>query len=374
MRHWRAARPGTAAPPATADPAAKHVFLHIGAPKTGTTFLQQVLWANREALAETGVCYPLSRPREHFHATMDLRQMTWGGKHDPAWDGAWDRVSERVRAWPGRAAVLSNELLGAATPDQIARAVRSLGPGELHIVFTARDFARQLPSDWQEQVKHTHSVTYPEFLEVLVNRADGARPHYYEMFWGLHDPVRVLAPWADAVGPGHVHVVTVPQAGASRDVLWRRFAALVGIAADSCDLAQGRSNESLGSVEAELLRRTNERADRVQPRVYDQKLRSYLVGTVLAGRPNRAAIPLPAEFGAWANERSEKLIAELQATGYHIVGDLEELRPAPASAGTRRDPTAISDGELLDAALDALAGLLTRPTAAPKTAPNRGST
>ena len=28
------------------------VFVHVGAPKTGTTFLQEVLWKNRKALGE----------------------------------------------------------------------------------------------------------------------------------------------------------------------------------------------------------------------------------------------------------------------------------------------------------------------------------
>ena len=34
------------------------VYLHIGAPKTGTTYLQEVLFTNRARLAEHGVLYP----------------------------------------------------------------------------------------------------------------------------------------------------------------------------------------------------------------------------------------------------------------------------------------------------------------------------
>jgi len=36
----------------------KTVYLHIGLHKTGTTFLQNVLRANTEALAEQGIIYP----------------------------------------------------------------------------------------------------------------------------------------------------------------------------------------------------------------------------------------------------------------------------------------------------------------------------
>jgi hypothetical protein len=31
------------------------VFLHIGAPKTGTTYLQDVLWSNKAELSRRGV-------------------------------------------------------------------------------------------------------------------------------------------------------------------------------------------------------------------------------------------------------------------------------------------------------------------------------
>src|ERR1700754_1132007 len=34
------------------------VYLHIGAPKSGTTFIQNVLWRNKEVLAEQGVVLP----------------------------------------------------------------------------------------------------------------------------------------------------------------------------------------------------------------------------------------------------------------------------------------------------------------------------
>lgn len=343
-----------------AAPAVKTVFLHVGAPKTGTTFLQHILWTNRARLGEQGVGYPLKRPREHFAATMDLRQMTWGGRRDPAWDGVWNAVAERARAWAGSRVVISNELLGAATPAQIKQAVQSLGDNEIDVVFTARDVARQLPSDWQEQVRHTHSVRYGAFIDDLVGA--GPTTPYHDEFWGLHDPLRVLRPWSDVVGTDHVHVITVPPAGASRDALWRRFAGVVDIDPDTCVLDDALPNESLGSVEAELLRRTNARADRVQPRVYDQKLRSYLVRRVLAERPGRAAIPLPERHSGWARERSEHIISELRESGYRIVGNLADLRPQPPLGASAPDPDTLSVDELFDAALDALAGLLTRPS------------
>lgn len=335
------------------------VVLHVGAPKTGSTFLQQVLWHNREALGAAGVGYPLDEPREHFAATMDLRELSWGGRRDPAWDGAWDRVVERIRGWRGHTAVFSNELLGGATPEQIRRAVDSLAPADVRVVFTARDLARQLPSDWQEQVKHTHAISYDDFVDDLVANGIDATPPYGPMFWGLHDPVHVLRPWAQAVGADHVHVVTVAPAGAPRDTLWRRFAQVLGIDPEPYDLAVERTNASLGAVEAELLRTLNERAGRLESREFRPVLRGRLIEEVLHERSPHAGIGLPERHRDWALARSQEMIDGLADAGYVIVGDLRDLEPA-APGDDAGDPGDVDDAALLEAALDALVGLITR--------------
>jgi hypothetical protein len=36
----------------------KRVLLHVGTPKTGTSYLQDVLFRNRELLREHGILYP----------------------------------------------------------------------------------------------------------------------------------------------------------------------------------------------------------------------------------------------------------------------------------------------------------------------------
>jgi hypothetical protein len=349
-------------------PTNKTVVLHIGAPKTGTTYLQQLLWRNRALLAERGVAYPLTSAREHFAATMDLRQASWGGRRDPAWTGAWDAVATRVRDWSGSRAVLSNELLGAATGRQIERAVESVHPAQVEVVFTARDLARQLPSEWQEQVRHNKVVELAEMLDGLVALSDVAELPPEAMFWRLHDPVRVLRPWADVVGPEHVRIVTVAPAGAPREILWRRFAEAIGIEPSGFDLDEGETNASLGLVEAELLRRMNVllHGSPVEP---NPGQRRYLVRQVLGRRAGSRTITLPARHADWARRRSAQLVDGIRAAGYHVIGDLADLQPAPPAA---EDTNEITERELLDAALDGLAGLLARP--APSGAPaNRGS-
>ena len=336
----------------------KRVVLHVGAPKTGSTFLQLVLWNNREILAGAGVGYPLEDQHEHFAATMDLREMTWGGERDPAWEGAWERVATSAREWPGHTAVFSNELLGGANREQISRAVQSLAPAEVEVVFTARDLARQLTSDWQEQVKHTHAVSFDDFIDDLVANGLDATPPFGPMFWGLHDPVHVLRPWADVIGTDHIYVITVPQAGAARDTLWRRFAERLDVDPQLCNVDVARANPSLGAVDAELVRAINEHADRLQARNYRDDLRGQLIEEVLQSHSGRAPIAFPERHRDWVRKRSHELIEGVRDAGYVVVGDLSELEPAPSTPDAI-DPARIDQAVFLDAALDALAGLIT---------------
>lgn len=351
-----AREPGVA--PMSRPGTAKTVVLHVGAPKTGSTFLQQVLWNNRDVLGDAGVGYLLDEPGEHFAVTMDLREMEWGGTRDPAWDGAWDRIAKRIRDWSGHTAVFSNELLGGATVAQVCRAVESLQPADVRVVFTARDLARQLSSDWQEQVKHTHTVTFDAFVDDLVAHGINAAPPFGPMFWGLHDPVHVLRAWSEVLGAANVAVVTVPQRGAPRELLWQRFAAHIGFDPQLCELDSARANPSLGAAEAELLRTINERADRKQPRHYDDPVRARLIDDGLALRAGRAPIAFPERHYEWVRTRSRELIEGVRHAGYVVVGDLAELEPVIPVPGAV-DPAHVDQATMLDAALDALAAAVT---------------
>ena len=59
---------------------------------------------------------------------------------------------KRVRRAPGTV-IISHEILAPAEPDQIARLRARPRRREVHIVYSARDLARQLPAEWQESIK-----------------------------------------------------------------------------------------------------------------------------------------------------------------------------------------------------------------------------
>ena len=326
---------------------ADRVIMHVGAPKTGTSFLQDRLFHNPEVLAAQGIRYPVDRADGQFLAALDLMQLTWGGLEKQA-GGAWDRLAEAVRSWPGTA-IVSHEILGYASRAHVRRALESLSaPGggtEVHVVLSVRDLARQIPAEWQENVKHRRLVTYGEFLDQI--RDPDRTSTLASWFWGVQEVPEILDRWGGELPPEQVHVVTVPHPGAPRDLLWERFMGVLGIEPTSLAEGTDRANPSLGVPETALVRRLNERLRDVVPNErYRQFVREYLVHQTLSRGQTSARLSVPPDVFVWADELSRSWRDHLSARGYDVVGDLDELVPAaplPWVDPDDPDPTEVAE-------------------------------
>ncbi len=334
----------------------KRVFFHVGAPKTGTTYLQNVLFQNRELLAANGVLYPYTDQGQSFRSMQDFRGAGWAGGRAAEFKGEWETVARRAREWDGPTVIVSNELLGGSQPDRIARGLATVQPAEVHVVFTARDLARQLVSDWQEQIKHKHTLTLEQFVDDLIEFGLDAPKPFGELFWGMHDATYVLNRWVTVVPAERIHVVTVPQSGAPRDTLWRRFCAVTGLEPELYDSDTERANTSMGVAETELVRRMNLDVQRMPHQHYDPLVRKLLAEDILGGQSPR--LMLPTGRLDWVDARSQQLIAELASSGYQIEGDLAELRPRPEDHAAYISPSELDDADLAPAAIRAATGLL----------------
>jgi hypothetical protein len=170
-------------------------------------------------------------------------------------------------------------------------------------------------------------------------------------------PANVAARWGGGLPPERVHIVTVPARAASSDELWQRFAAACDLdEVEGLDLAVERANESLGVVEAELLRRVNRALDgRISGgRQKSLWMRDLLAHAILApiGREPIGLTPAHAEEAAAEADRAISAITE---AGYAVHGDLADLSPAPVDA---RLPGDVTDAEVSESAAIALADLL----------------
>lgn len=339
----------------------RRVLVHIGAPKTGTSFVQDLLFQNREVLAEAGTLYPADRFDEHFLAALDLMELTWGGLERDA-VGAWDRLAARARAWQGTT-VISHEILATATRSQVRRALDSFGDAEVHVILSARDLARQIPAEWQENVKHRRTLSYRAFLDTVTD--PDRTGELASWFWGVQEVPDILDRWGSSLPPGHVHLVTVPKPGAPKDLLWRRFAQVLDLDPDAYRARQVRANPSLGVPQTAFVRRVNQRVNRgVLPNHYYRQFVRELLGhqnLSVEIEPGVKAdrLTVPPEVRAWATELSEHWIKVLADRGYDVVGSLDDLRPDPQRPDLAySDPDAPDEDEVREVAMDAVVVLL----------------
>jgi hypothetical protein len=328
---------------------AQRIVLHIGAPKTGTTYLQAVLFQNKAALADAGILVPGHHRREHGYAATGIRQPRNGRRR-----ADWERLLGEARDWPGTV-VLSNEWFSMASAHNAERALKELGDVESHVVFTARDFVAQVPAAWQENLKLGISTSLDEFVASL--DADLGRWR-----WSVLDPALVLERWRGDLPAERLHVVTVPTSGSDPTLLWRRFAQACGIPADACDTDVSQARESVSVEAARLLQlvgpelREAVDADTGHWSVGYRWLQQYLSHELLGPRRGRKIRLRDGDLVA-LRARSEASVKSLTTAGYDVVGDLVDLtsaEPAPDAV----HPDEVTDTEVLDVAMGLVADLL----------------
>ncbi len=309
------------------SPKGRRVVLHVGTPKSGTTFLQKTLWRQREALRAAGVICPGANQREMFLAAIEVRgtHKAWGvGEEQLA--GTWRRVCREARQFPGTT-ILSHELLAAADVDQVKRALAELHGLEVHLVVTARDLARQVVSEWQERIKNGSTSTFQEFQDKLLQQVAG--DDYGSLFWRYQHLPDVLHRWGAELPPDHVHVVVPPRSSRDPAELWRLFGEAAGFdgSAISTGSQEGPANQSLGVTQIAILRSVNQALDgRIVQPAYAKVVKRYLAQALLT----RYASPRPAcppDLWRVLRELSEQWIEEMQVRGYTVDGDLADLIP-----------------------------------------------
>ena len=335
------------------------VFLHVGSPKTGTTYLQAILWRNRELLGEDGVLLPGTSIRDHFLATLDVRDNAARAAEPAKVAGAWDRLVEEASGWADNVLV-SHEMLASATAEQARSGIRrfqELG-AEVHIVLTVRDLARQLPAEWQERIKHRSQLDFPSFME----QASDPSSTVFQRLWAAQDYVGIVERWGSSLPPGQVHVVTVPASGAPKGLLWERFSGVLGLDPSRYDLEVPRENTSIGHEQAVLLRRINgQLGERLPlPGRYTRVVKELLAHQVLEGRSG-TKIVLGGDDLILARKRSQEMVDGLRGHGVDVVGTLDDLivpNGSPIERSTARGELPVE--ELLEESVAATIGLLDR--------------
>lgn len=300
---------------------AERVVLHIGTMKSGTTFLQNVLSNNREALREQGISFVGRKWRQQIKAAQDVIERGGDGQDPIAPNGPWAKIVREIEEWPGTA-LFSVEFFGARKVSKIEQIVAAFGDTPITVVITARDLARQIPSMWQESIQNGGRKTWPEYLAAVREERRG------DQFWRQQGVATWARRWSGVVGTENVVVVTAPPKGAPSTLLWERYAGVVGIDPGSCSL-EVTSNPSLGLASTLVLRELNEALaeDPLSRNAYHSKVKRVVAKQGMARY--RRDEPTLGLDEPWVYRRSEKEIAALGKVGCRVVGDLAELTSYP---------------------------------------------
>jgi hypothetical protein len=315
--------------------------------KSGTSYIQRNLGANREVLAAQGFLFPGDGWRQQVLGVLDVLGQTRDGDVVPGSPGAWQRLVDEIAEFPGTA-VISMEFLGPTPVADIERVVASLAPAQVEVVMTVRDLGRNIPAMWQEGLKNGTSWGWTEYLRDI-EHPDAEEPSYAKKFWRHMNFPFIARKWVRIVGKDHFTLITVPHPGADPRLLWERFCSVVGLDPEPFDTS-GKSNASLGAPSALVLRALNESLPQRFPLAKYQKVVKHSLAK--KGMTDRAAVEQPIGFqDQWVTERSAKHIEKLAKMDIRVVGDLQELQPVP-QAGI--DPAEVPVEDQLEAAVAAL--------------------
>jgi hypothetical protein len=314
--------------------------LHIGTPKSGTTYLQTILRSGRRTLRRRGICYPGEwyLPQDGLNqqaAIYALGRRNIGWVSPAARENAlrhFDRLCEEVSGHSGRV-LISAESLCFFDTEEIQRLLDDfrVAASAVDVVITGRDFGRLLPSIWQQNVKNGTTQPLEHYLDsVSALRGVGTVP-----LWTAFGLPGLVERWSRVVGLDRVTLVTVPQRGGGS--LWSRFASAVDIPETLDRKARGTRtdrNLSLTASQTSLLRYINRcLEENGYPAEERRVMRGRLLDAWMASdSPAGSPIALPERLRPVVERWADEDITTLGSLGVRVVGSLEELRPGSGSS------------------------------------------
>lgn len=218
-------------------------ILHIGPHKTGTTYIQETLFAVRDQLKARGVHIPVvwnASPEQPSHM-----QVVWALRR-----GGTKRIEEDLQTIIGshhEQVVVSCEALSRLDLARIECLRTLLGAAPVRIVYYVRRWPERLASLWQETVKFGSHATLPGYLLEQLTAAAGPE---------LRDAA-MLDGYAAVFGMTNIELVSYSHlADQNIDIAGYFLKRILGIP-DIKPPVPGRPNKSLPVEETEIIRALN---------------------------------------------------------------------------------------------------------------------
>lgn len=341
--------------------------LHIGPPKTGTTTIQYLAGAERQALLEHGVSFVAGKRRRGVAAFMG-RGFGWetdeGRAVAPPPIRYWHGVKHDIEHETERRVWLSQEQIAHSSDETARRWREELGP-RLQIVMTLRPLSAMVPSIWQQTLK---GVASREGFDTWLKRALTPGTPANLKLLQTYDQGGLVRRWSAVVGAENVTVIVLDSADHS--FLPASFERLFGLPdglLSKANLPTRAVNRSMTAAEVEMIRQLNRklRAADVDWRDHDWLVTRGAVSRLLNERrpgADEAKLTMPDWAATMIRQSEERFVEEIDASGVRVLGDLSRLvaplRPRRSEAEDHQSVTMVP----LDAAVEAMLGIISVST------------
>ena len=225
----------------------KRAIVHIGAHKTGTTYLQRVFQALRPALRDAGVAFPARWSQsddQPSHRTL-YEALASGAMIDLREDADTLLLSSEDFSYLQVPQLDAFRRVLASTSDTAMTVLDQ----PIAIVFHCRRWCEILPSVWQERIKHGFSETFPQFAAAAM-----ADPNRLEFI----DFGKILDRYAAVFGTNAIRIVSYSTV---TDLAEHFFDTCLpnqrSLLANAGEVIATRPNQSLGPVDTEIIRVLN---------------------------------------------------------------------------------------------------------------------
>lgn len=229
----------------------KKLYVHIGAHRTGTTYLQKCLHLNAPELARCGIdALPDLALWEQGHHNVAWAYLEWALRDDARTAQQYRLMfRERVRTSPLQSVFVSSEFFELFDDAALRRFQADLDGFEIAIVYSIRNQPDYFKSYYVESLKHSITDEFEVWLEK-------------RMLEGFGDFYAVTRRWSDGLPKSAVRIVIYDNLLHSQTNIFEFFARDVLSLPVTTSLrlpSQNRINKSIDAQLQWLLREMNRR-------------------------------------------------------------------------------------------------------------------
>jgi hypothetical protein len=158
---------------------APRYVIHVGPTKTGSKYMQHILFHSRETLRRNGIAYPddwFIKPDQVMHET--LWRLLQQGRYEEI-----EKSFRSINSQGHRVVVLSCEAFGDLEEAKLEALRDAIGNHRCEIVYYCRRWSDRIPSDWKQEVKMGRFTTLPEYYAPLLKNPYHLATINYSRVW-----------------------------------------------------------------------------------------------------------------------------------------------------------------------------------------------